>query len=61
MPWPCPICHTALRQSEAEPRPLPKTRYRCPVCGFELALDEFTDSLVLTQLLDDDHSPWQIH
>jgi len=50
----------ALRQSEAEPRPGPKTRYQCPVCGYELELDEAFDSLVMTQLLDE-REPRQIH
>jgi len=62
MPWACPICNNTLRASETEPRPLPHTRHRCPVCGFELEWDEFTDSLVLTRLLDSDHQRrGQIH
>jgi len=65
--WNCPSSRRLYHQSHAVDVPdLPHgaargRAYRCPVCGFELELDESTDSLVLARLLDNDHPPSLVH
>jgi len=52
MPWRCPACQTQIQHNDLDPRPRPKTIYRCHICRLELVLNERTGHLTVTPVID---------